>query len=488
MTAVTVVDLTRPTVPEPANIVILADEECQAVIPDLTRQAVTDNCTPADRLVITQDPPAGTVVSLGTTIVAVRVTVRDESGNVAMVRTTNFRIMVEEGAACRDELLLAAGMVIGPRLVTPAGSAVDSRVEEDVVFVVDTGNGRVVQVEQDGSNPITVAGDCESDFCFLGCAQDQSPSRESPLTEPFDGAVPVDVAAREPILFIADKGCHRIYKVSRRVDGELVITVVAGTGVAGFSGDGRPATRAQLNSPRGIAFDSQGNLYIADSGNHVIRKVTNPGKDNSLIVTVAGNGLPGFLGDSEPANRARLTSPEGVAVDLRSGKLFIADTLNHRIRMVAAGEDHQITGDDIITIVAGSEPGFNGDGQQPLSNARFTQPSGIAIDQEGNLYIADRLNHRVRFINLRAGLIHTVTGSGLHGPDGGGCAGDGGLPNMGVLLDMPSKVVFDSMSDTLFIADTNNNRIRKVTGLKNGSPGTGARITTVTTGVTGQCP
>ncbi len=186
-----------------------------------------------------------------------------------------------------------------------------------------------------------------------------------------------------------------------------VITTVAGNGyvgqngLGGYSGDGGPATSAELNNPVGIAVDTAGNLYIADAGNNRIRKVDITG----IITTVAGNGTQGYSGDGGPATNAGLSGSSGVAVDT-AGNLFIADAGNNRIRKV------DITG--IITTVAGNgNADFSGDGG-PATAAELNSPTGVAVDTDGNLYIADYHNHSIRKVDT-AGTITTIVGGNTNG-------------------------------------------------------------------------
>jgi sugar lactone lactonase YvrE len=214
-----------------------------------------------------------------------------------------------------------------------------------------------------------------------------------------------------------------------------------------YSGDGGQALQAGLN-PRGLTADSEGNIYIADTGNNRIRKWT---VSTGVIITVAGDGLKGFSGDGGPATSARLDGPTGVAVDSR-GNLYIADGSGdgkNRIRKVAA-----ITG--VITTVAGTgSQGFSGDGG-PATLAQFSSLGGLATDLSGDLYIADNFNNRVRMVSAATGIINTVAGSGI-----AGFSGDG-TPAINATLNNPLAVAIDSAGD-LFIADSGNYRIRKVT-------------------------
>ncbi|MFJ5927388.1 RICIN domain-containing protein [Kitasatospora sp. NPDC092948] len=261
---------------------------------------------------------------------------------------------------------------------------------------------------------------------------DNGPALSAELNHPYGIAVD-----RNGTVCAADSGNHRIRKVT--TDGR--ITTIAGDGTAGFGGDGGPAASARLNSPREVAVDGAGTLYIADSGNHRIRKITTDGR----ITTIAGTGTPGFDGDNGPAASALLNHPFGVAVD-GAGTLYIADSGNHRVRKVAA--------DGRITTIAGTgAPGFDGDGG-PADQARLNRPSGVAVDGAGDAYIADADNHRVRKVSAD-GTISTVAGTGTAGFDG-----DGG-PADQARLDLPLGLVVDS-TGALCIADSGNHRIRKV--------------------------
>ncbi len=222
-----------------------------------------------------------------------------------------------------------------------------------------------------------------------------------------------------------------------------IISTVAGNGGLGFSGDGGPATSASLVGPSGVAVDAAGNLYIADAGNHRIRKVSAAG---GIITTVAGNGIRAFSGDGGPATSASLAGPSGVAVDA-AGNLYIVDRENSRIRKVSA------PGGIISTVAGNGVLGFSGDGG-PAISASLGYPTGLALDMAGNLYISDDFGSRVRKVNT-AGIITTVAGNGL-----GGFSGDGG-PATSASLASPDGVAVDAAGN-LYIADTFNSRVRKV--------------------------
>jgi sugar lactone lactonase YvrE len=238
-------------------------------------------------------------------------------------------------------------------------------------------------------------------------------------------------------LYIADTAHLRM----RKVDTNGIITTVAGNGSSGYSGDGGAATNAGVDGPYGVAVDGVGNLYIADTGDNRIRKVDT----NGVITTVAGNGSGTYAGDGGAATNASLNSPYGVALD-SLGNLYIADTYNSRVRMVGTN--------GIITTVAGkSGYGYSGDGGA-ATNASLNSPYGVALDSLGNLYIADNGNNRIRIVRTN-GIIATVAGKG-----GGDYSGDGGAATK-ASLNAPGGVAVDALGN-LFIADSSNNRIRRV--------------------------
>jgi len=237
-------------------------------------------------------------------------------------------------------------------------------------------------------------------------------------------------------LYIADLSNSRVRKVSS--DG--IVTTVAGNGAFGYSGDGGPATSAQLNYPSGVAVDSAGNLYIGDSNNSRVRKVSG----NGIITTVAGNGTPsGYSGDGGPATSAQLGYLGlGVAVD-GVGNLYIADSSNSRVREVSSS--------GIITTLAGTGTGgYSGDGG-PATGAQLSYPSGVAVDSTGNLYISDTGNFLVRKVSP-GGIIVTVA-------SGAGNGGDGGAATSASFI--PYGVAIDSGAN-LYIADGQDNSVRRV--------------------------
>ncbi|WP_461080471.1 NHL domain-containing protein [Spirosoma flavus] len=249
---------------------------------------------------------------------------------------------------------------------------------------------------------------------------------------------PTGVAVGGDSIYIADLINQRI----RKVNTSGVIATVAGDGTLGYGGEGGQAIDAPLNFPTSVALSRSGDFYIADQSNNRILKVNTSG----LISTVAG--IPntyGNSGDGGPATSAKLYHPSGVVVD-GSGNLFIADEFNHRIRKVSP--------EGVITTVAGNgTKGYNGDGVLATS-AQLGSPSGVAVDGDGNLYIAENYNHRIRKVST-AGIITTVAGNGTQG-----YSGDGGQP-ISAQLNYPTGVAVDGEGN-LYIADQGNDRIRKV--------------------------
>lgn len=248
-------------------------------------------------------------------------------------------------------------------------------------------------------------------------------------------AMAVDVTGN---LYISDE----YHNVIRKINTAGIISTIAGVsgGIGDFSGDGGPAIAAKLHDPVGIAIDAFGNLYIADSFNNRIRKVNVFG----VITTIAGNGNGGFSGDGGIATSASLNTPVGITVDSERN-LYIADWQNNRIR--------KVTPSGIISTVAGNgTAGYSGDGGQATATA-LNNPSGVACDSYGNLYIADVMNNRVRMVNT-SGIISTVAGDSLWGYNG-----DGG-PATEAKLNEPWGITI--ASGNLYIADMHNYRIRKV--------------------------
>jgi uncharacterized protein (TIGR03437 family) len=236
-------------------------------------------------------------------------------------------------------------------------------------------------------------------------------------------------------LYIADYQDNRI----RKVDSKGIITTVAGNGTADSTGDGGLAVNAAIHLPWGVAVDGQGNVYFSERIKNKVRRVDPTG----IITTVAGTGVAGYSGDGGPANAAQIYNPFGLATD-NAGNLYIADSVNKRIRMVSP--------DGLIHTVAGNgSPNSTGDGLLATA-AAISTPTAVAVDNAGNIYITEA--NVIRKVNT-AGIISTIAGSG-----GAGASGDGG-PAINATLSAPQGVIVD-YAGNVFIGDTSNNRVREV--------------------------
>jgi uncharacterized protein (TIGR03437 family) len=371
----------------------------------------------------------------------------------------------------------------------PEGVAVDAAGN---LYIADTFNGRIRRLAPDGSL-ITVAG-TGSTGVYSG---DNNPAVNAAISLPLDVAVD-----RFGTLYIADFGNSRVRAVSNgiittvagntngapAVDGGLAInvrlagptgvtvdrngnvyfveagigsgtglargdfrvwkvttagifTAAAGNGLVSYSGDGGAAASAQLNGAAAVAVDAGGNVYIADTGNHRVRRVAASGG----IATIAGTGTPGFAVENGPPAAAQLNAPQGLVVDAL-GRVFIADTSNSRVRRADPGGN-------IITVAGNGNAAYFGDGT-PANRASVNMPEGLALDAAGNLYIADTLDSVVRKMDP-AGTITTIAGFGTPG-----FSGDGG-PATSAALNRPRAVAIDA-NGNVYVADTGNDRVRKI--------------------------
>jgi sugar lactone lactonase YvrE len=327
-----------------------------------------------------------------------------------------------------------------------------------------------------------------------GYSGDRGPATQARLNGPFDVGFDGDGN-----LYFSDTFNHCI----RRVDAATnVITTLAGRGEAGYSGDGGPAAGARFNEPYGIAVDKAGNVYVADRHNHCVRRVDG---SSGIVTTFAGNGLAGFSGDDGAATRAGMVEPNGLALDARNSRLFIADVADHRVRVVdlASGTiwtfggngEAEHSGDGgpataagiygaravkvaadgtvyilerqgstlrsvdprtgIIRTVAGTGVRSYGGDDGPAVAATFNAPKELAIDREGNLLIVDTENHVIRRIEIGTGRVATLIGNGRQGGEG-----DDG-PARAASLDRPHGAAV-APDGSIYIGDTNNHRVRKV--------------------------
>jgi sugar lactone lactonase YvrE len=322
-----------------------------------------------------------------------------------------------------------AAAATSAKLDNPRKIALDS---SGNLYIADTVNNAIRKVTASTGIITTVAG-----IGTPGNSGDNGVATKAALNSP--NGVAVDSSGN---IYIADTGNNVIREVSASSG---VIERVAGKGTSGYSGDEGYATSATLNSPNGVALDSSGDIYIADTNNDVIRKVT---ASNDIITTVAGSGSAGYSGDKGAATSAKLTIPDSVAVD-SSGNIYIADTGNNVIREVSASSG------DITTIAGDGTSGYSGDNGAATS-AKLSIPNGVAVDSSGNTYVADTGNNVIREIVASSSEIKTVAGTGASG-----YSGDNGK-STSAKLNSPYGVALDSSGD-IYIADTGNDIIRKDT-------------------------
>jgi uncharacterized protein (TIGR03437 family) len=354
----------------------------------------------------------------------------DSSGNLYIVDVfnsnvrkvdTNGIISTVAGDGGQGGFSGDGGLATQALLANPQGVAVD---KSGNLYIVDRGNQRIRMVNASSGIISTIAGSSTT-----GYSGDGGPAAQATFNLP--SSIAIDASGN---LYIADTNNWAI----RRISTSGIITTVAGNGQYGYGGDNGQATKAKLAGPTGVAVDASGNLYIADSGNERIRYVNSSG----VIATIAGTGVAGFSGDGSAATAARFSNPVAVALDA-SGNVYVADLDNNRIRRFALG--------GTVTTFAGTTNSV-GDGG-PSTEARV-EPWAVAVDSAGNLYIADRSEQRVRKVTP-AGTIATVAGTGQTG-----YGGDNG-PATAAVLSTPNDVAVDR-SGNLYIADAGNNRIRRV--------------------------
>ncbi|HEU4335397.1 MAG TPA: hypothetical protein VFT32_12955 [Candidatus Eisenbacteria bacterium] len=326
----------------------------------------------------------------------------------------------------------AAFWVEAPSLVDGDGAPLPPGVRRIVATGVSGEATRVVEARIAVGGIVTIAGSGLEAY-----AGDGGPAAAAGLLHPSGVAYGPDGS-----LYVADTDHHAV----RRIDAATgVITTVAGIGAPGYAGDGGPAAAARLRAPRDVAVAENGDLYVADTGNHAIRKVA---AATGLVTTIAGKGSPGFGGDGAEAAGARLNAPSALAI-AANGDLYVADRGNNRVRRVAA-----TTG--IISTFAGTgSDGFGGDGG-PATAARLSRPSGVDVALNGDVYIADTFNHAVRRVAAATGVIATVAGTGVPGR-----SGDDG-PALDARLYAPESVAAAANGD-VWVADAGNHSIRRFT-------------------------
>ena len=428
----------------------------------------------------------------------------DGDGNVYIGDWSNHRVRKVDVSADPPTISTIAGtgttgfsgddgQATAAQLANPYGVAVAG---DGTVYIVDSTNHRVRKVATDGIIT-TVAGGTSTSFNIY---LDNIQATAARLVNPRD--VALDSSGN---FYIAMQGQNNQGAI-RKVDTAGVITTVAGGYTRGFSGDGGPAKAARLNGATGVAVDSSGNVYIADHTNNRIRKVDTSGTittfastgisgprgvavdsndnvyvaqnhrilkidgstDPPTITTVAGTGSSGFSGDGGAATAAQLDEPFGVAID-SDGDIYIADSGNHRVRKVDVSADPPT----ISTFAGTGTSGFSGDGGAATA-AQLRSPYDVAIDSDGNVYIACYFNHRIRKIDVSADppTISTFAGTGSKS-----FGGDGG-PATAAQFNNPYGVEVAS-DGTVYIADASNDRIRSVAidGTITTVAGTGSGIT-----------
>jgi sugar lactone lactonase YvrE len=383
------------------------------------------------------------------------------------------------------------GLATAASLNLPAAVAIDG---SGNLYIPDQYD-LVIRLVNSSGTISTIAGDTFSSY-----GGDGGSATGAQMNEPM-GAVAVDPSGN---LIIPDSSNHAVRRVAASGG---TITTIAGTGVAGYSGDGGQASSAQLNNPEGVAVDSAGNIFIADAGNNVVRRID---ASSGVITTFAGIGGPlncGYTGDNGPATSAKLCFPGGIAFDA-GGNLYIADTDSSAVRRVAvstgiittvagngtrgySGDGGLATGaelnipntvavdgagnlyiadsynwvirkvftnGEIITVAGDHAVGYSGDGG-PATGASLNYPFGVTVDGVGNIYIADTYNSVVRFVDVSSGQIRTIVGNGTYG-----FAGDGGAATAAEIA-YPWGVTLDP-SGRLFVTDLFNSRIRLVNALQ----------------------
>ncbi|MBL8151781.1 MAG: hypothetical protein JNN15_17800, partial [Blastocatellia bacterium] len=320
------------------------------------------------------------------------------------------------------------------QLSTPRDVFIDGA---DNIYIVDTGNNRIRRIEADLSRISTIVGNGQAGFSGDGGAATSASLREPQ-------AVAVDPAGN---IFVADSANNTIRFVNIQTG---IIATIAGLGPGreGFSGDGGFARLAQLNRPEGLVVVGSGVIFVADTNNNCVRAIaTREGENEPRISTLAGNSLTDFLGENIPAIRGRLFRPTGIAFN-QTGALHIGEFESGRVRRIDP------TSQIIQTVVGLNRGSGLGDGGS-AQNAFLQSIQGIAFDRSGNLYIVDKFLARVRRVNIATGIIETFAGNGSTG-----FGGDGGSARQ-ALLNEPSRIAFDNDGNA-FISDTENHRIRRV--------------------------
>ena len=331
------------------------------------------------------------------------------------------------------------GDALRARLGSPMGLAVDARGN---IYISDTLNHRVRRVDIRTGEIDTVAGTGKKGFENDGGNADMA-TLNGPTGLAFDSL---------GNLYIADTGNNRI----RMLTPKGYLYTVAGDGRKGYNGDGLRPLSSTLNNPTGVTVSPRGELHIADTGNNRIRKID---RHSGFLVNVAGNGETGDSGDFDLAQNARLNKPSALVFD-SYGNLFIADTGNHQVRWVEP-KRHLI-----FTIAGTGKRGFSGEGDRKCTDSAFSNPTGLAVDKDGRLYISDTDNQRIRRLTVESRMdskVVTVAGSGERGYNGDG------LDAWNTDLAYPGAMVI-TRHNLLYFVDTGNNLVRRVTAISTVEP------------------
>ncbi|HET6991189.1 MAG TPA: T9SS type A sorting domain-containing protein [Bacteroidia bacterium] len=354
---------------------------------------------------------------------------------IYMIRMLLFALLFTTGAGAQTISTFAGNGITGD--IGDSGQATSAEMNQPWFMAKDAsgniyiseGNGCVIRKVAPSGIITTIAGTATPGYSGDG-GQATAAQLNAPAGMAFD--------ASGNLLF-ADFANNVIRKIDMATG---IITTIAGTGTAGYSGDGGPASAAQFHLPRDVRFDATGNLYVCDWLNHVIRKIDLLGN----ISTIAGTGTTGYSGDGGQATAALISLPYKLVIDT-AGNLFFIDGSNNCVREIN-------TSGIISTVVGTGTSGFSGDGGLATA-AQLNIPTSLAFDSIGDLYIADRGNARIRMVST-AGIISTVVGNGTVGD-----TGDGG-PAISAEITTPFDLLFDDSSN-LYIAEINSSFIRKVT-------------------------
>ncbi len=370
---------------------------------------------------------------------------RTEGIRVGVLAAAASGLMLTMTATATPTSAATAPTISSLPFVAPTGASLDYpegiAADNGSVDVSNTFDNVVANVTPTATT--TIAGSYEA----FGETGDGGPAIAATLDSP--GGLALD---QRGDLFIADTEDNAVREITP--GGRIHLVAGDGSGHGGRRGDGGPATGAELDLPQDVAVDNSGDVFIADTGNNVIREVSPRGD----ITTYAGNGTDGYRGDGGRARSAELSSPTGVAVD-SLGNLYIADAGNNVIRRVSTnGQISTVAGDVALDQAHGGLGGFSGDGG-PATDDQLNSPQAVAVDQAGDLFIADTFNNAIREVTPN-GVISTIVNSAAKK----GSAGDGGAATAAE-LNTPSAVSIDNVSGDLYIADTSNSRISVVAGL-----------------------